>query len=172
MAKRSVAEILGVTGLAYFFFSLTGPGYPQTAAPALAIVKLDYTDTSGEVRDQREDHRRRLKAFTESLSGDLATGGKFRVVALDCPPADCPTSSTPPDELVTAAGNAGAAYVLFGGVQKTSTLIQWAKIEILDVGRQKIVFDRLLTFRGDDDTSWQRAEQFVARDILGDTTFK
>jgi hypothetical protein len=35
-----------------------------------------------------------------------------------------------------------------------------------------VVFDRLLTFRGDDDTSWQRAEAFVARDILQDAAFK
>jgi hypothetical protein len=73
---------------------------------------------------------------------------------------------------VAAAGKAGAAYVLVGGIQKMSTLVQWAKVGILDVGRQKMVFERLLTFRGDDDTSWRRTEEFLARDILQDAAFK
>jgi Protein of unknown function (DUF2380) len=107
----------------------------------------------------------------ESLRSDLAASGKFRVVALDCPPAGCPMSSSPPDELV-AAGKAGAAYVLVGGIHKMSTLVQWASVQIRDVGLQKVVFDRLLTFRGDDDASWRHAEEFLARDILRETAVK
>jgi hypothetical protein len=151
--------------------SLAASGHAR-AAPALAIAALDYTDTSGEVRDQRPEHARRLKAFTESLHSDLAASGKLRVVPLDCPPAHCPASSSPPAELAAAAGRAGAAYVLAGGVHKMSTLVQWAKVEIRDVGTQKIVFDRLLTFRGDDDAAWRRAEEFLARDILMETPFR
>ena len=49
-----------------------------------------------------------------------------------------------------------------------NALLQWAKFEILDIKSGKVVFDRLLTFRGDDDTAWQRAEAFVARDLLSD----
>jgi hypothetical protein len=33
-------------------------------------------------------------------------------------------------------------------------------------GAGRIVFDRLLTFRGDTDEAWQKAESFVARDVL------
>jgi Protein of unknown function (DUF2380) len=161
-----VVYILGATCLACFS-SATVPAYHQATAPTLAIVELDFIDTSGEVREQQGDHMRRLKAFTESLRGDLVSNGRFRIVALDCPPAGCPTSSTAPDELVAAAGKAGATYVLLGGIHKMSTLVQWAKVEIVDVDMQKVVFDRLLTFRGDDDVSWQRAEEFLARDILG-----
>jgi hypothetical protein len=146
--------------------SATVEAYTEATAPTLAIVELDFVDTSGEVREQQGEHVRRLKAFTESLRGDLVKNGRFRILTLDCPPAGCPTSSTAPDELVAAADKAGAAYVLVGGIHKMSTLIQWAKVEIVDVGMQKVVFDRLLTFRGDDDMSWQRAEEFLARDIL------
>jgi hypothetical protein len=159
----------GAIGVACLL-AMTGPGRAGTA-PAIAVVALDYIDTSGEVRDQQAEHARRLKNFAESLRGDLAANGTFRIVTLDCWPAGC-TSATPPEELVAAAGKAGAAYVLFGGIHKTSTLVQWAKVEILDVGLQKVVFDRLLTFRGDDDTSWQRAEAFLVRDILQDAAFK
>ena len=47
-----------------------------------------------------------------------------------------------------------------------STLVQWAKIQIADEEQGRIVFDRLLTFRGDTDEAWQKAESFVARDVL------
>jgi len=148
------------------------PGHSRTAAPALAIVTLDYIDTSGEARDQRADHARRLKSFADALRSDLSANGKFRILTLACGPAGCPTSSTPPDQIVAGAGKAGASHVLFGAIHKNSTLIQWAKVGILDVLQQKVVFDRLLTFRGDDDTSWQRAEKFLARDILEDKAFR
>jgi hypothetical protein len=166
-----IGLILGAMGVACVFPGAI-PGRAQTAAPALAIVALDYIDTSGEVRDQRADHARRLKAFMESLRSDLMASGKFRVVALDCPQARCPASSSPPDELAATAGKAGAAYVLVGGIHKMSTLVQWAKVEIVDVGTRRAVFERLLTFRGDDDASWQHAEAFLARDILKETAFE
>ena len=163
----------GALVLACVCFSLAAhPGRAQTSAPGLAVIELDYVDTSGEVRDQRADHARRLKAFVESLRSDLGMSGKFRIINFDYLPDACPRSTTPPAELVAAAERAGAAYVLFGGIHKESMLIQWAKIEILDVGMRRIVFDRLLSFRGDDDTAWRRAEAFLARDILEQDAFK
>jgi hypothetical protein len=47
-----------------------------------------------------------------------------------------------------------------------STLIQWAKIQIADEEQGQVVFDRLVTFRGDTDETWQKAESFVVRDVL------
>ncbi len=43
-----------------------------------------------------------------------------------------------------------------------STLVQWAKAEAIDTGTEKMVLDRLFTFRGDTDESWRRAETFIA----------
>lgn len=148
------------------------PGRIQAAPPALAIVTLDYSDTSGEVHNQQAEHARRLDDFVASLRDDLTTNGRFRLVTLACPPAGCPTSSTPPDQLAAAAAQAGASHVLFGGIHKSSSLIQWARVGIIDVAQRKVIFDRLLTFRGDDDLAWQRAEKFLAREILQDPTFK
>src|SRR5215475_473719 len=162
----------GTFGLACVFLLVAHSGQAQTPAPGLVVIELDYVDTSGEVRDQRADHARRLKAFVESLRSDLATSGKFRIITFDCLPDACPQSTTPPTDLVAAAEKAGAAFVLFGGIHKESMLIQWAKIEILDVGMRRIVFDRLLSFRGDDDTAWRRAERFLARDILEQDALK
>jgi hypothetical protein len=166
MGKRICLSAIGLASL----LATVIPGHAEP--PALAVAALDYIDTSGEVRDQQADHAQRLKNFADALRSDLAANGTFRVVSLDCPAAGCAASVTPPGELVAAAGKAGAAYVLLGGIHKTSTLVQWAKVEILDVVQQKVVFDRLLTFRGDDDTSWQRAEAFVVRDILQNAAFK
>ena len=71
-----------------------------------------------------------------------------------------------PSDIQKAARAAGAKLVLIGGVHKMSSLVQWAKIEIADEEQGRIVFDRLLTFRGDTDEAWQKAESFVARDVL------
>jgi hypothetical protein len=53
-----------------------------------------------------------------------------------------------------------------------STLVQWAKFDILDVDTQNVVFDRLLTFRGDNDAAWKNAETFLEREILQQDVFK
>ncbi|WP_038956451.1 DUF3280 domain-containing protein, partial [Bradyrhizobium japonicum] len=60
----------------------------------------------------------------------------------------------------------GAAFKVIGGIQKTSTLVQWAKVAVIDVGAKKLVMDKLYTFRGDNDESWERAEIFVSREVM------
>ncbi len=158
---------LGMTGIAGLCL---GSGlFPAHAAPqpaTLAVASFDYVDTSGEVVDQTTAHARRLKTFAEDLRHDLGNSGKLRILSLDCPTPGCSASNTEPANLIAAAEKAGAAYLLIGGVHKLSTLIEWSKVEILDVRTGQVVFDRLLTFRGDDDESWRRAEQFLAREIL------
>jgi len=47
-----------------------------------------------------------------------------------------------------------------------SSLIEWAKIQIADEDEGRVVFDRLLSFRGDNDEAWRRAESFAARQVL------
>jgi hypothetical protein len=56
----------------------------DTAPIAVAVIDLDYVDTSGEVRDQRQEHAARIARFSEALRADLSRGGKFRVVTLRC----------------------------------------------------------------------------------------
>jgi hypothetical protein len=55
---------------------------------------------------------------------------------------------------------------VIGGIQKTSTLVQWAKVAVIDVDARKVVMDKLYTFRGDNDESWERAEIFVSREVM------
>jgi Protein of unknown function (DUF2380) len=131
----------------------------------LAVLNLDYVDTSGEPTDQTAAHQRRAADFVSALQRDLAANGQYRIVPMSCGSESCAPAMNP-SELQKAARAAGAKLVLFGGVHKMSTLVQWAKIQIANEEQGQVVFDRLLTFRGDTDEAWQKAESFVARDVL------
>jgi len=52
-----------------------------------------------------------------------------------------------------------------GAVKKMSTLVLWAKVGVVDVGRNRTLSEKIYTFRGDNDEAWNRAEAFVARDV-------
>jgi len=164
-AFRSVAA-LAALGLAAALGGRSAQAdLPATQPVALAVLPLDYVDTSGEPTDQTAAHRRRAADFVSALKHDLSANGQYRIVSMSCGSTPCDPSMSP-SELQKAARAAGAKLVLIGGVHKMSTLIQWAKIEIADEDRGRIVFDRLLTFRGDTDEAWRQAESFVDRDIL------
>jgi hypothetical protein len=47
-----------------------------------------------------------------------------------------------------------------------STLVQWAKFDLVEVKTRNVVFNRLVTFRGDNDKAWRHAESFIVREIL------
>ena len=99
------------------------------------------------------------------MQRDLSESGKYRIVPLSCGAEPC-SARTDPLELQKAAHAAGVRLVVIGGVHKTSTLVQWAKIQIADEEEGSVVFDRLLTFRGDTARAWRKAEAFTAREIL------
>ena len=54
---------------------------------------------------------------------------------------------------------------VIGAIRKASTLVQWAKVAVIDVGADRVLFDRLYTFRGDNDVAWDRARAFISEDI-------
>jgi hypothetical protein len=138
----------------------------QAEAPAMAVAEIQYIDTSGEPVDQSADHFRRLREFEASLRSDLAASGKVRTVTLDCPANACSIGDIDVPQLLDKAQAAGAAYLLIGSIHKQSTLIQWAKFDLIDVKARNVVFNRLVTFRGDNDKAWTHAESFVVREIL------
>jgi hypothetical protein len=142
-------------------------GEDSAAAPiAIAVADFDYTDTSGEAIDQQAEHQARLKAFAGTIRADLARDGRYRIVDLACPQPPCSAGQVAPDVLLDSARAAGAKRLLYGGIQKMSSLISNAKIQVVDIEDNKLTFDRLITFRGDTDESWQRAERFVVRDLI------
>ena len=121
----------------------------------LAVAEIHYVDTSGEVIDQSADHRRRLREFEAALRSDLAASGKMANVALECPPNACSVGDIDDGQLLGKAEQAGATHLLIGRFHKMSTLVQQAKFDVIDVKARKIVFDRHITFRGDNDAAWQ-----------------
>ncbi len=138
----------------------------QGEAPVLAVAEIQYVDTSGEVIDQSAEHFRRLREFEASLRTDLAASGKARTVAIDCPPNACSIGDIDADQLLGKAQAAGAGYLLISSFHKMSTLVQWAKFDLVEVKTRNVVFNRLVTFRGDNDKAWRHAETFIVRQIL------
>jgi len=151
------------------FFALFGPLLNQPAAAdeatSIAVLPLAYIDTSGEPLDQSEAHAQRSEAFVQSLKNGLSESGKYHVVDLACGSEACSTRTDPAD-IQKAAQAAGVRLVVVLGVHKMSTLVQWGKLQVIDADESKIVADKLLSFRGDTDEAWERAETFVARELL------
>jgi len=149
-AFRSVAAVTAVGFAAVLGVQRAQADVAPTQPVALAVLNLEYVDTSGEPTDQTAAHQRRAADFVSALQRDLATNGHYRIVPIVCGAEPC-TSRTNPVELQKAARAAGVKLVLIGGVHKMSSLIQWAKIQIADEEAGRIAFDRLVTFRGDTD---------------------
>ena len=131
----------------------------------IAVIDLDFRDTSDEPTDQNKAHSERLRLFMEALRADLTRNGQFEVVELKCDPAPCSIEDSDSESLLNAAKAAGASLMLYGGIHKASTLIQFANVVVADVERDQVVARRSLSFRGDDDRSWQHAEKFVAKQL-------
>lgn len=144
--------------------ALTSSGH--AAEPVtLAIADFDYLDTSGETKDQVAAHDERLKNFTQLLSNELSATGKYQVVALACPKPPCSAGAMDAQSLTDAARQSGARLLLYGGIHKMSTLVQFGKAQIADLETDQVVYDRTITFRGDDDNAWKRAGEFLAEDL-------
>jgi hypothetical protein len=133
--------------------------------PKVAILPIKLLDTSAEPLDQSADHAQRLGTMASDLTVDLRETGLFQTVRVE-PEAlrqRCPDEAA--DCLMELARDAGARLVFLGVVHKSSTLIlqMWARFA--DTRTGKVVFSRELSFRGDTDEAWRRAEAFLVAQI-------
>ena len=126
---------------------------------AVAIDEFSYLDTSGEPGDQTAVHQKRLRAFMTALRGDIARDQRFDLVA------STTDDRSSPAQRLRAASQKGARLLIVGAVQKTSTLVQWARVAGIEVPSGHVIYKRLFTFRGDNDESWRRAEAFISEQI-------
>jgi hypothetical protein len=140
-------------------------GGAAQAEPGIAVAAFDYSDTSGEPGDQVAAHAARLKILSETLSQELQKQGRT-IVPMSCGTSACSVEATGPENLLAAAKSTSAKYLVYGGVHKMSTLVQWMKVEVVDVATNSLVNSQLLTFRGDTDESYQRAGRFVAKAVV------
>jgi len=142
------------------------PGRSPAAAPiAVAVADFDYFDTSGEVVDQSAEHRARVASFAALLRDNLAGLGDYRVVRIECPDHPCTATSMSQDLFIAAARKAGARLVVYGGIRKMSTLVQWGEIQLLDLEAEKLLMRRTVTFRGDNDAAYRHAANFVSETL-------
>jgi len=133
----------------------------------IAVLDFDYSDSSGEPADQTALHRERLDAFAARIRAALAGSGAYRVVVATCAAPPCSAKGHAPGELFAMARQAGAKLMLFGGLHKMSTLVQWGLVELVDVDENRLLDERHLSFRGDDDQAWRRAADYVAQKLIG-----
>jgi hypothetical protein len=131
----------------------------------IAFAGFGFTDSSGEAVDQQQAHAARLLRLKADLEAGLGQSGKYRVILLSCPTQTCGASDAEAAELARQAKEAGAELLLIGGIHKMSTLIMWMKADVLDVNNDKQVFDRLLTFRGDNDEALDHAKDFLLHQL-------
>jgi len=155
MAKGALAAI----GAVVLLFSQAGSG--RSEAPlTVAVADFSYVDTSGEVRDQTAEHQARVAAFAELLRENLSAAG-YHVQPLECPDPPCTARRMGADEFTAAARRSGARLVVYGGIRKQSTLVQWGRIQVLDLDSNQLLLQRVISFRGDTDMAFSRAAAFV-----------
>nr|WP_255700028.1 DUF2380 domain-containing protein [Jiella avicenniae] len=151
---------------------MAGASILPTSAPAaggtqkVAVLAFDYSDSSGEPEDQTAEHAARLSLFRETLDADLAKTDALDTATIPCMARNCTISTMRAADLLAECRAAGLDYLVFGGVHKMSTLVGGGRIVVLDVARNKFVFERLISFRGDDDEAFVRAAKFSAREIV------
>jgi hypothetical protein len=147
-------------------------------AQTIAIAGFDYTDTSGEVRDQSREHAGRLADFLRTLQAGLTGPGLAgpglagpglanegsNALILGCAPS-CTAKDTAPEVLLASAREVGATRLVYGGIHKVSTLIQEAIVQMVDIEQNRLVLDRRISFRGDTDDAWRHAAAFAAASL-------
>ncbi|GLK70958.1 DUF2380 domain-containing protein [Ancylobacter dichloromethanicus] len=142
---------------------LLAPGSAGASA-LVAVADIGFTDSSGEAGDQRAVHEDRRRGLTEGVRADIGREGSLESLPLPCEAA-CRLDAEGVEVLRQRARQAGAGFLLVGSVHKMSTLILSLRVAVLDADTGKLVFERLLSFRGDNDEGWRHAGDYVAREV-------
>ncbi|MCQ0970057.1 DUF3280 domain-containing protein [Paracoccus sp. TK19116] len=132
-----------------------------SAAETLAVFPVKLLDTSNEARDQRADHASRQTMMAEILAEGLP--GEKTMIAPETVAQVCPQAT--PDCLFGVARDAGADQALFVSLQKASSLIITMYVSIVELDDGALVKYGDLSFRGDTDQSWQRAAEYVVKEM-------
>ena len=142
------------------------PSRGTFAAPlTITVADFHYKDASGEVRDQSAEHKARVAHFAELVRENLSAKGDYRVLPFDCPQHPCTPIRMGPDDFIAAARRTGAQFVVYGGILKVSTLIQNGLVEVVDLQNEKMILNRPVSFRGDNDEAYRRAAAFVGETV-------
>jgi len=150
--------------LLYFRPACADTSAPSVRTLGVTVEDFSYLDTSGEPANQTAVHQRRLRAFTTALRRDVDADGPYRLVPPSCTPP-CAEQGPPSARETQSTAQGDERIRIIGGIHKMSTLVQWAKVAVIEVDTNRVLFERRYSFRGDNDEAWDRAESFVFRDI-------
>lgn len=156
---RSV--VLGAMAMAALSGAQAGTG----AGPVVAVAEFDSVDTSGESGERAAAHSDLVRTFSGRLQTQLAADGATRVVPLTCGEKECTARSMTPEAFKDLARSMGADIVVYGSIQKMSTLVQFGTIHALDLRSDTQLFAQAISFRGDNALAFDRAAAFVVRHL-------
>ena len=145
---------------------------PTTEPITVAVAEFAYIDQSGGVMEQGHLHAERLRTLVQQVREGLDQSGRYRVLPLTCGSAPCTIGRTNPAELLAQARAAGARLLVYGGVQKMTTMLQYGNAEVVDLEVDRLVFDRSIPFRNDSDEAWQRAANFLVAELMKEDLVK
>ena len=160
-ADRTVVVIAAIAAAVALSFPMRAFAAPLT----IAVADFDYVDSSGEVKDQSAEHKARVAHFAETVRANISAQGDYQVLPIECTEPPCTPINMRPDNFIAAGRRSGARFVLYGGIHKMSTLVQWGDVELLDLEANKLLLKRTVTFRGDNDEAFSRAAAFVGTTI-------
>ena len=143
---------------------------PYAALPTLVMPDIDLLEDHPNPALEA-DNARRVEAVSQQLREGLAQAGLYRLV--DPAPAQ-PTI----DKLRATYAHlydcngcaqtigiaAGSDLVLMGWVQKVSELILNLNVELREVKTDRVLLNKSVDMRGNNDDSWMRAARFMLRD--------
>lgn len=139
-------------------------------AIAAGVADFDNIDTAGESDERTAAHAARVHAFAEMIRDSLAADEKFEIVQLTCSASPCSPRKMPAEKFVQSARDSGARLVVYGAIQKMSTLVQIGLVQAVDLKADKVILNQQITFRGDNDEAFRRAALFVT-DYLKKASF-
>lgn len=145
----------------------TAPSPTMNPPIAAAVADFDYFDTSGEVIDQSEAHAKRMRTFVEILKQRLVAQAGLQIVEITCGRPVCSAGNGANAGLIDAARQADARLLIYGGIHKMSTLVQWGRVQVLDLDAERLLLDRSFSFRGDNDKAFERAAGFLVKTLQG-----
>jgi hypothetical protein len=139
--------------------------------PRLVVLDIELSGDLGGPEFAAE-HARRLKTESARLRQDLEHAGLFRV--LDTGPAQATIDRLRSQQLYLHDCNGcdlevgrqlGADLVLVAWVNRVSGLILTLTYEIHDVKTSQITARKSYDFRGDNDSAWNHAIDYMVRDM-------
>ncbi len=166
--KPAACAILSLA-IATTMLAITGVGPAAAGEPVgitVAVAAFDNDDSAGESQDRTAAHATRVAAFPQLMRDAFARTGRFVRSNSRARPTPARPPPWPRGHWSTRRGPP-ARILIYGGIHKMSTLVQVGKMQAVDLGTERLLIDRLFTFRGDDDRAFAKAADFMVRQVDG-----